>query len=37
MKEVMAQMLTSKSARSKEAAEEAAVKYAAEPFIYWAS
>jgi len=36
MKEVMAQMLTDKSMRSKEAAKEAAVKYAAEPFTYWA-
>lgn len=37
MVEVMAQILTDKDARSKDVAEEIAVKNAAEPFDYWAS
>jgi hypothetical protein len=37
MAEVMAKLLTCESARSKDAAEEVAIKYASEPFTYWAS
>jgi len=37
MAELMAQMLTSKEARSKKAAEEVAVKYASGPLVFWSS
>lgn len=37
MAEVMAKMLASKANRSKEAAQEIAVRYAADTMVYWAN
>lgn len=37
MVEIMAQMLTNKEARSKQAAEEVAVKHASDPLVFWSS
>jgi hypothetical protein len=37
MIEVMAKILTSQDARSESAAEEIAIKNAAEPYTYWVS